>query len=83
VNRSRLGDLLLRHQRISREKLDVLVREAALQGDTLTAQLVRQNIFTEPELVAFLAKSYGCPVIDLEQVKVDGNMTSIPVNVLT
>ncbi len=82
MNRSRLGDLLLRHQRISREKLDVLVREAALQGDTLTAQLVRQNIFTEPELVAFLAKSYGCPVIDLEQVKVDGNMTSIPVNVL-
>ncbi len=82
MSRSRLGDLLLRQQRISREQLDQVLREARLHGDSLTAQLVKQQIFTEPELVAFLARSFGCPVIDLDQVEIDAGVADIPVDVL-
>ncbi len=82
MNHSRLGDLLLRHQRISREQLDMVVREATLHGGTLTSQLVRQNFFKERELVEFLARTYGCPIVDLDQVEIDENATTIPVNVL-
>ncbi len=81
-HRSRLGDMLLRQQRISREQLEKLLREARLNGDSLTAQLVQQNIFTEPDLVAFLARSFGCPVIDLNKVDVDEDMANIPLDVL-
>jgi len=82
VNRSRLGDMLLRQQRISREQLDQVLREAKLHGDSLTTQLVRQQIFTEPELVTFLTASFGCPSIDLEQIKIDPDASKIPLNVL-
>jgi len=82
VNRSRLGDMLLRQQRISREQLDQVLREAKLHGDSLTTQLVRQKIFTEPELVTFLTASFGCPSIDLEQIKIDPDASKIPLNVL-
>jgi len=82
MNRSRLGDMLLRQQRISREQLEKVVREARLNGDSLTAQLVQQGIFTEPDLVAFLARSFGCPVIDLNQVDVDEGVANIPMDVL-
>jgi len=82
MNRSRLGDMLLRQQRISREQLDLVLHEAKLNGDSLTTQLVQQNIFAEPELVAFLAKSFGCPVIDLNQVDVDEGSINIPLDVL-
>jgi len=82
MNRSRLGDMLLRQQRISREQFDKAVREAKLNGDSLTSQLVQQSVFTEPDLVAFLARSFGCPVIDLNQVDVDEGVANIPVDVL-
>jgi len=82
MNRSRLGDMLLRQQRISREQLDLVLREAKLNGDSLTTQLVQQNIFAELELVAFLAKSFGCPVIDLDKVEIDADVSKIPVDVL-
>jgi len=82
MNHSRLGDVLLRHKRISRDKLDLVVRDATLHGSTLTSQLVRQNIFNEQELVDFLSKTYGCPVINLDQVEVDKHATTIPVNLL-
>jgi len=82
MNRSRLGDMLLRQQRISREQLEKVLREAKLNGDSLTTQLVQQDIFAEPELVAFLARSFGCPVTDLEQIDVDADVANIPVDVL-
>ncbi len=82
MNRSRLGDMLLRQQRISREQLEMVQRKSRLNGDSLTLQLVQQDIFTEPDLVAFLARSFGCPVIDLNQVDVDEGVANIPVDVL-
>ena len=82
MNRSRLGDMLLRQQRISREQMETLLREAKLNGDSITSQLVQQGMFTESELATFLARSFGCPAIDLNQVEVDEEAAKIPVDVL-
>ncbi len=82
MSHSRLGDILLKHKRITREQLDLAMRESKLHGDTLTSQLVRQNIIDELELVKFMARSFGCPVIDLDKLELKSNVTNVPVNVL-
>jgi len=79
---TRLGDLLLRQQRITREQLDNLVREAKLHGDTLTAQLVKQNIFTEEDLVKFIAKSFGRPAVDLSKLEVKTDLAKLSTEVM-
>ncbi|MDX8401142.1 MAG: type IV-A pilus assembly ATPase PilB [Mariprofundaceae bacterium] len=77
MKQTRLGDILLRQKRITREQLDSLIREAKLHGDTLTAQLVKQNIFTEEELVKFIAKSYGRPAIDLDKIEIQPDLAKL------
>jgi len=82
MSRSRLGDILLKHGRIDRQQLDKLLKETRLHGDTLTSQLVKQGIFTENELVAFIARTYGCRVVDVsasESVAVSG---MLPIDLL-
>jgi len=82
MKQTRLGDILLRQQRITREQLDTVIREAKLHGDTLTAQLVKQNIFTEEELVKFIAKSFGRPAIDLDKLEIEPNLAKISHDVM-
>jgi len=82
MSRSRLGEILLRQQRITRDQLDQVMREAKLNGDTFTLQLVKQGIFTEEELVAFVARSFGCPVVDLSKVEVDPEGSRVPMDIL-
>ncbi|HXH71238.1 MAG TPA: type IV-A pilus assembly ATPase PilB [Mariprofundaceae bacterium] len=82
MKQTRLGDLLLRQQRITREQLDNLIREAKLHGDTLTAQLVKQGIFTEEELVKFISKSFGRPVADLSKLEVKADLAKISADVM-
>jgi len=64
MSRSRLGDILLKHGRIERQQLDLVLKESRLHGDTLTMQLVKQEIFSEQELVAFIARTYGCRIAE-------------------
>ncbi len=68
---TRLGDVLVRHGKITREKLAEVVREAKLSGDTLTTALVKAGVFTEKELASFIAKTYGRPLVDLDKVEAD------------
>jgi len=82
MKQTRLGDILLRQQRITREQLDNVIREAKLHGDTLTAQLVKQNIFTEEDLVKFIAKSFGRPAIDLDKLEIEPNLAKISHDVM-
>ncbi|ATX82642.1 type IV pilus assembly protein PilB [Mariprofundus ferrinatatus] len=82
MNRSRLGDILLRQHRITREQLDRVVREAKLNGESLTKQLVKQDIFTEEQLVAFVARTFGCPVVDLNKVEIDEGASKVPFDIL-
>lgn len=82
MKQTRLGDILLRQQRITREQLDTVIREAKLHGDTLTAQLIKQSIFTEEELVKFIAKSFGRPAIDLDKLEIEHDLAKIPPDVM-
>jgi len=82
MKQTRLGDILLRQQKITREQLDNCIREARLHGDTLTSQLVKQGIFTEEELVKFIAKSFGRPAIDLDKIEIEPNLAKIPKDVM-
>ncbi len=82
MSSSRLGDILLKHKLINREQLDLVMRESKLHGETMTTQLVRQNIMTDLELVKFMARSFGCPVIDLDKVEIEADIINIPVDVL-
>jgi type IV pilus assembly protein PilB len=79
---SRLGDILIRQNRISREQLDNVMREAKLNGDTLTSQLVKQNLFTEHELVTFVSRSFGCPPIDLDNAEIMPDLAKLPIDIL-
>jgi type IV pilus assembly protein PilB len=79
---SRLGDILIRQNRISRDQLDHIKREAKRNGDTLTAQLVRQKLFTENELVMFVSRSFGCPPIDLDKTEIMPDMARLPLDIL-
>ncbi len=79
---SRLGDMLIRQNRISSEQLDNVMREAKLNGGTLTSQLVKQNLFSENELVMFVSRSFGCPPIDLDRTEIMQDMAKLPMDVL-
>ncbi len=79
---TRLGDILLRQKRITREQLEQVVREMNLHGDTLISQLVKQNLFTEEEITKFIAKSFGRPIVDLTQIEIDPNLTRISMDIM-
>jgi type IV pilus assembly protein PilB len=79
---SRLGDILIKQNRISREQLDHIMREAKRSGDTLTAQLVKQKLFTENELMMFVSRSSGCPSIDLTKIEIIPDLTKLPLDIL-
>jgi len=79
---SRLGDILIRKKRISREELEHVLLEARIQGDTLTSQLVKQNFFSEDELVLFISKLYGCPAVDLDKVKIAPDFAKLSLDIL-
>jgi len=82
MSRSRLGDILLKHGRIDRPQLDKLLRETRLHGDTLTAQLIKQGLFSENELVAFISRTYGCPVVEVTAATVIAKVDMLPVDLL-
>jgi len=79
---TRLGDILLRQKRITREQLDNVIREMNLNGDTLVSQLVKQNLFAEEEITKFIAKSFGRPIVDLEKVEVESDITKISMDIM-
>ena len=79
---TRLGDILLRQKRITREQLDQVIREMNLHGDTLISQLVKQNLFTEEEITKFIAKSFGRPIVDLDKIEIDPNLTKISTDIM-
>ncbi len=79
---TRLGDILLRQKRITREQLDQVLREMNLHGDTLISQLVKQNLFTEEEITEFIASSFGRPVVDLEAIEIDPKLTRISMDIM-
>jgi type IV pilus assembly protein PilB len=82
MKQTRLGDILVRLKRITPEQLETAKREMNLQGDTLTAELVKMNLFTEEELATVISKAFGRPLLDLDVVEVPTDLAKITPEVL-
>ncbi|MDQ6993294.1 MAG: type IV-A pilus assembly ATPase PilB [Mariprofundus sp.] len=82
MSRSRLGDILLKHGKIDRLQLDKLLKETRLGGGSLTSELVKQELFSENELVAFLARNYGCRVVEVPAVMPESAVITLPIELL-
>ena len=84
MNISRLGELLVSNNMISKEQLTQALAEQKAAGgqQRLGAILVRDSLITEAELTSFLSKQYGVPAINLTDYEVDPSVVKIiPVDV--
>jgi len=79
---SRLADILLRQNKLTREQLDGVLREMNLSGDTLIAQLVKQNIYDSAEITEFISRSFGRPVVNLDDLEIPQNLTAISIDIM-
>jgi len=82
MKQTRLGDMLVRLQRITPDQLEAVKREMTLQGDSLTTELVKMNIFSEEELAGVIAKAFGRPLINLDAIQVPKDLAKISIEVL-
>ena len=82
MKKTRLGDILLRKNAITQEQLEEAMKNMKLNGETLTASLVKAGVFTEDELVKFISQTFGRPAIDLKSLEIDTELTKIPVDIM-
>ncbi len=70
---SRLGEILVKNNLITREQLSVALDEQKLSGGQLRLGtiLVKNNIVSNHELTSFLSKQYGVPTVNLADYDID------------
>jgi len=81
---SRLGDLLVRNNLVTREQLTSALEEQKQAGSQvrLGTILIRNNIISEEDLISFLSKQYGVPSINLSELEIDPAVIKVvPVDV--
>ncbi len=76
---SRLGEILVTNNLITREQLAKALEEQKMSGGQarLGTILVKQNLISEQNLTAFLSKQYGVPTVSLSSYDVDPAVTKI------
>ncbi len=76
---SRLGEILVSNNLITREQLAKALEEQKMSGGQarLGTILVKQNLISEQNLTAFLSKQYGVPTVSLSGYDVDPAVTKI------
>jgi type IV pilus assembly protein PilB len=82
---SRLGELLVRSNLITREQLQKALEEQKISGGQLRlgAILVKEGFISESELTAFLSKQYSVPSINLAEFEIDSAVVKLlPVEVV-
>ncbi len=82
---SRLGELLVRSNLITREQLQKALEEQKNSGGQLRlgAILVKEGFISESELTAFLSKQYSVPSINLAEFDIDTAVVKLlPVEVV-
>ncbi|MDD2321027.1 MAG: type IV-A pilus assembly ATPase PilB [Geobacteraceae bacterium] len=82
---SRLGELLVRSNLITREQLLKALEEQKSSGGQLRlgAILVKEGFISESELTAFLSKQYSVPSINLAEFEIDPAVVKLlPVEVV-
>ncbi len=81
---SRLGELLVRNNLITKEQLASALDEQKAAGGKLRlgSILIKNNLISEPELTSFLSKQYGVPSINLADFEIDPAVIKIiPVDI--
>jgi len=70
---SRLGEILVKNNLITRDQLEKALEEQKLSGNQtrIGAILVKQNLLTEAELTSFLSRQYGVPTVNLADYEID------------
>jgi len=82
---SRLGELLVRSNLITRDQLQRALEEQKHSGGQLRlgAILVKEGYISESELTAFLSKQYSVPSINLAEFEIDSAVVKLlPVEVV-
>jgi type IV pilus assembly protein PilB len=76
---SRLGDLLVANNLITREHLARSLEEQKESSGQLRLGtiLIKNNFISEHELTAFLSKQYGVPSINLAELEIDASVIKI------
>ena len=76
---SRLGDLLVKNNLITKEQLTRALDEQKDSGGQLRLGtiLIKDGVISEPDLTSFLSKQYGVPSINLADFEVDPAVVKI------
>jgi len=76
---SRLGELLVSNNLITKEQLKQALAEQKAAGGQLRlgSILIRDSLISEADLTSFLSKQYGVPTINLADYEVDGAVVKI------
>ena len=84
MHASRLGELLVRNNLITKEQLTKALEEQKEAGGQarLGSILIKNDLISEPDLTSFLSKQYGVPSINLTEFEVDSAVIkTIPVEI--
>ncbi|HPX61584.1 MAG TPA: type IV-A pilus assembly ATPase PilB [Deltaproteobacteria bacterium] len=76
---SRLGEILVNNNLVTREQLAKALEEQKLSGGQmrLGTILVKHNILNEHDLTSFLSRQYGVPTVSLADYEIDPAITKI------
>jgi type IV pilus assembly protein PilB len=81
---SRLGELLVRNNLITKEQLSKALEEQKESGgqSRLGSILIKNDLISESDLTSFLSKQYGVPSINLTEFEIDSAVIkTIPVEI--
>jgi len=76
---SRLGEILVKNNLLTREQLGRALEEQKLNGNQvrLGTILIKQNLITELELTSFLSRQYGVPAVNLSEYEIDPSVIKL------
>ena len=73
----RIGQLLVKENLLSADQLSKARDEAAVKGQRLGAQITQLGFLDESELTDFVAKQYGVPSMDLDEIEIDPEVAEL------
>ncbi len=76
---SRLGEILVKNNLVTRDQLSKALEERKLSGNQLRigSILINQKLLTEEQLTSFLSKQYGVPSVNLSDYEIDSAVIKI------
>src|SRR4051794_19437185 len=73
----RIGDLLIQEGLITKEQLDMALKEQKQNGTRVGYNLVKLGFVPETELTKMLARQYKMPAVDLSKFEVDPKIAKL------